>query len=399
MASLKLSFDPSRLLAYTLTFAVLAGFLGQTVLIWTGYRFSTLILAIALLGFSTIVVVLRKSITVQISYRLFVSSLFFIFVYTSLLWTTSTAYANEKVLAFFACFFIYLAASVLPSNFHETTLKVFFTSTVVIFLISVLGLVSKSQLFYSLGASERSIYLSAGYYGGAALVLLGWMKWFKSRFAFSLLVTVLCLGLLVTGARGPLIFSIFIFILGLTINRQVSKLIIIIILSTLSSLALGFLLQLESTSFLLERSFDRFGLLFDKEFDSRSDLWDSISLWQSNEFSMFFGHGVGSFGIEYFGFDERAYPHNIFLELLVELGLIGFLLFMIPLCFGFISAVRYFRSPIISAYSALLIYELFNLMKSFTLSDARTLFFVLGILIGFRAVSTSHPQIVSYPRE
>ena len=42
-----------------------------------------------------------------------------------------------------------------------------------------------------------------------------------------------------------------------------------------------------------------------------------------------FGHGVASFGLDYFGVDERNYPHNIFLEVGYEFGLFSLLAFFL----------------------------------------------------------------------
>src|SRR2546428_4815150 len=41
------------------------------------------------------------------------------------------------------------------------------------------------------------------------------------------------------------------------------------------------------------------------------------------------GSGYGSYGIVAFKFDDRASPHNIFLEIFVETGIIGFLILVV----------------------------------------------------------------------
>jgi O-antigen ligase len=42
----------------------------------------------------------------------------------------------------------------------------------------------------------------------------------------------------------------------------------------------------------------------------------------------FIGEGTGNFGFILFGFDSNGYPHNIFVELFYENGIIGLLLFL-----------------------------------------------------------------------
>lgn len=41
----------------------------------------------------------------------------------------------------------------------------------------------------------------------------------------------------------------------------------------------------------------------------------------------FLGHGVGAFAMNVLGYDEKAFPHNFFLEVLYEGGLVSFILF------------------------------------------------------------------------
>lgn len=52
-----------------------------------------------------------------------------------------------------------------------------------------------------------------------------------------------------------------------------------------------------------------------------------------NFLQLLFGHGLGDFGILNVGYDIRAYPHNIILEILYEQGLFGVMLFF-GLIFG-----------------------------------------------------------------
>lgn len=47
-----------------------------------------------------------------------------------------------------------------------------------------------------------------------------------------------------------------------------------------------------------------------------------------------FGYGFGSFGTLYSGADIRDYPHNILIEFFVELGIIGFITFIVLIYYG-----------------------------------------------------------------
>jgi O-antigen ligase len=53
------------------------------------------------------------------------------------------------------------------------------------------------------------------------------------------------------------------------------------------------------------------------------------------------GYGIGSFGMLAAGEDIRSYPHNIFLEIFIEMGIFGFLIFTTLIIYGFKSYERY----------------------------------------------------------
>lgn len=60
-----------------------------------------------------------------------------------------------------------------------------------------------------------------------------------------------------------------------------------------------------------------------------------------NEFSIFdflLGKGLGSFGYYFYGHDEMMYPHNIFIEILFELGIVALIVFIV---FNIFILIRY----------------------------------------------------------
>jgi hypothetical protein len=110
--------------------------------------------------------------------------------------------------------------------------------------------------------------------------------------------------------------------------------------------------------------------------------------------SYMFGQGIGGFGIRYLGVDDRAYPHNLFLEVLVETGFIG-LLFLI--CF-FVSIITSIHKNSVISYNALF-YWLLNSLKSHTIVDLKVFFAALSLATlpvlfeeSFNYVSRPRPQ-------
>lgn len=168
-----------------------------------------------------------------------------------------------------------------------------------------------------------------------------WSHVFFSRFiAFTILTTLifhkkhnylllflLILGLLYTGAKGPLLFVlVYLIIYSLTNINENSKTILIILFFSLIFFILFFMnesnqriLQLININNLLKSD----GVL------TRLEAWKlSLKIFQDN---LLFGIGLGGFNSDFFGVigSELKYSHNIFLEVMCELGLTGFILILI----------------------------------------------------------------------
>ncbi len=75
--------------------------------------------------------------------------------------------------------------------------------------------------------------------------------------------------------------------------------------------------------------------------------------------SPLFGHGIGSYGVLRTGEDIILYPHNIILEILIELGLIGFGLMSSLVFIGIIRIYRYKQAASDSTYSFLIAFAFF----------------------------------------
>ena len=96
-----------------------------------------------------------------------------------------------------------------------------------------------------------------------------------------------------------------------------------------------------------------------------------------NKSSLILGYGLGSFSNEYDQTDRRLYPHNIIVEMVFELGLIGLLLALAFLISNSSSYKGFFTNLALLAALTLLI----NSMKSSSIVDLRLLFALLAISI------------------
>jgi O-antigen ligase len=200
--------------------------------------------------------------------------------------------------------------------------------------------------------------------------------------------------MLLLGARGPLM--ILIICVGIRVGSNIVRgkfsvtpkaVVRAVALSFFSAILMGalYIASPEVIEGLVERTLFRFGSLGSElgqeesvgsETMSRTDLIDrALEFTFQNATTTAFGHGIGSFGVLYLEVDQRAYPHNIFLEMWVETGLVGLVLLI-----GFL--VSCFRSADKNAAitQLVLMYWIMNSLKSHTIIDLKVLFAALAMI-------------------
>lgn len=107
---------------------------------------------------------------------------------------------------------------------------------------------------------------------------------------------------------------------------------------------------------------------------------DWVQLWPQ---APLLGHGAGSWPLLTGRPDERASPHNMFLEVLVETGLVGFV-FLVALfatALRPLSLERLRRDPDALCVVMMVVSMLFHSMVSGDLTDHRVLFLLMGLLV------------------
>lgn len=209
------------------------------------------------------------------------------------------------------------------------------------------------------------------------------------------LFALLCL----LGGKGPLIFviicSLIYFIVKFNYNKwyYLNKSSFKLILGGL--LLLGFFsiffINAENENLLLERTITRLtNIGTDNSTLERIDfIRFSLNTIFESPLNLFFGKGIGSFGYEYTGFDQIAYPHNFILEIVFETGLVGLILFVAFLCYCLQGKGerRY-----ISIFCVL--YIILNMLKSMSLEGLRiplTFIYIYGIYKNLMSHKTNFP--------
>ena len=92
--------------------------------------------------------------------------------------------------------------------------------------------------------------------------------------------------------------------------------------------------------------------------------------------SFFFGYGIGSYGKLYNNSDEKLYPHNFFLEVMFEMGVVGVILSLF--FFSYIIYILYSNHSNLIIYF-MLTYIALNAMKSGPIINQRIFFSIIAI--------------------
>ena len=257
-----------------------------------------------------------------------------ILFFLSNFYTISRNYADEKSVAMILNLFtvIYPVFAFKNSIFREINYLMFIVGTI---LCSILFYFYQLDMFVVLFFDQAEAignvptYLSIGILLSACFLFSLNSKYTRWIFIYQFAIIFLLMQL---GGRGPvynlvicLIVFFFLYLHKLKFNYKT--------VLGLSVLALGLLFYLPTIiNYLLETvNFDRFNVLkasmedesFLVRFHFLSEAWNAFLE------KPFFGHGIGSGGLILRGEDLREFPHNLFVESLMELGIIGGILYLL----------------------------------------------------------------------
>ena len=305
----------------------------------------------------------------------FIILLFYLWILISATYSPSVHYKYEKLISFLPniVFFIY-PIFIRKINF-DLIIKYYLIvliplSLTLIFLRSITwsGFIQNPDSF----AGNAFDYLSLGLHLGILFLLLNHFN--KSKW----IQIITFLTLFASSARGPFLFTVILILIKnykyffkIKFVKNIFKLQTIVGFSLLSLFFSTQLLRLFTNSYL------RFVSLFSTNDVSSGLRFNMFTYSLKQPFESFstviFGNGIGSFGYLFAGIDQRAYPHNMILEIFFELGIIG--LFFGFLIFLYVLMKFNLRKNI---FSLLLLFIFFNSMKSSNLTDSWILFSCIG---------------------
>jgi len=332
--------------------------------------------------------------------------LFTTFLIFSTFYTSSFNYGNLKAFSFLTFNLGLFIAPIFVINEEKYAWRMIYfliAIGVVITAYSLFNLIN-SILTLSIIYTFRSTFLGvnsigfANWVGSINILLITIFptirenKW--KRIALSV-IFLFGIAMLVTNSRGPMLsFMLTGLILFLIRVKEIPARKIALIIF---SLVLFLIIVI---NILPPQLIDRYVGVFDQgqnvskrvafyTVSTRLDFWKASLNSASNSISnLFFGIGSGGFSTLYYNKDFIWYPHNIFLEVLCELGLIGLVL----LCWHFISIFKdgintllkklpYKQMNLLLAYILTAFFNLLSAQFSGDLNRNRRIWFFLGTVI------------------
>jgi len=219
----------------------------------------------------------------------------------------------------------------------------------------------------------------AGPVGISAIILI-----FQKQWSYRVLSLLCVFTLIILSGRAPILSLIIILIIYALVNAKLSirffRNFTIILISILFSSS--YFLNLKP----FERINERISVMFSGNTSDNASVivrFEMLDLSKDIFFkSPLIGIGLGSFGIFMQGKDVRDHPHNMIVEILIEQGIIGFLLFSIlfaPLIFKIIPYLITKNNYIFFICGGIFIYEFLNVMKSSSIVENRPFFTIVAI--------------------
>lgn len=284
-------------------------------------------LFIIILSFITLALISNNLLIISANWSKLVFYLFFIWILSSITYSPSVIFSKGKCInilynTIFPVFIIELFF--LSSKQKMIEIKPF-ENQLLIYAYALLWFALVAFIFfgqpevsgrYSLPGVDNAIYFSR-FIGMLVIIILCITKVRMSNlslYIFSILAGFFLL--FAGGSRGPVVSVLIVFFIKQ--SYFISKKRIFLLLSAV-------------TAFIFIGFFFIGGYLFETDFYSvyaRFDLFKAVSEY---DFQYVKGTGIGSYGLLIFGEDIEYYPHNIFLELFFENGLIGLFLFLMIL--------------------------------------------------------------------
>ncbi len=169
---------------------------------------------------------------------------------------------------------------------------------------------------YFLPGSENSILFSRNI-SAYIIILLTIKHRCSSLLRYSTLLLSVIL-LFASASKGPLVALLVVLYFHFLYNNTNNKIKINLFFFILLILIFSLLFMIDKNNYIFDTNF--YSIFARQEYFKVA--------FENLDFNIFKGIGLGSFSIYFLGEDVISYPHNIFLEIFLECGLIGLILFL-----------------------------------------------------------------------
>ena len=278
----------------------------------------------------------------------------------------------------FGLFFKYLIITgivYIASQQPVRSMKMFISFTIILNVL--LGIISIVKLDF-IKANEAVNYLTISYALGITFIIcfIKSIDTRKYRVLFIALTVMIFAAMLRFPSRGTLLFSIFTSLLYLLyISRRSLKYKLIVFFILIA--ATGILIYIWNHYLIDTYLAYRFQHLFlETKDEARIVLYrDALELLREK---WFFGVGLGNSG-SFLSDNPRVYPHNIFLESWLEMGLVGFISFTMIVLLSLKISIRSMKTGHLGIiFFFALLFGLLNFQKSFAIRYSQYFFIFAG---------------------
>ena len=268
----------------------------------------------------------------------------------------------------------------------------------IIYVIAIIGLIISLIFTYLYILGGQNIYLTyfkllenenplgiPDYLALATPVGIGALVLFFSKNKYIKILSLFPIfTLVILSGRAPILAFVLVLLIYVFYNIKLTK------KHIRNSIVLVLISMFSFTQISNIKSFDRLTSRFKVMSEGDTNQNESLNVrydLYNKSYQMFsskpvFGIGLGAFGLYARGEDIRDHPHNMFLEVLIEQGIIGLILLLIifsPLLLKVYPKLIKSKDSTYFICGALFIYESINVIKSSSIVENRPYFSIIGI--------------------
>ena len=348
IALIWLLYNPGISLLFLALTGIIKGFLEAISPVFETIDYTLLFTILIWVGLFRLYIIGKAKIPNWFQPLLFTYILFCTFLFISGFYSPSPNYGWQKVFRFIVFnSTMFITPVIIIRNITDSA-KIL--SWFKIMLISIALLMAGYLGFYLVTSSGLSILVRVSVLGanpitvgsflaigaGMMVVLINRSD-YKHWIIFIPVLGMLIIAIIATGSRGPLLSFLFgVLIFGIFFeNVNQNQLLLFFIFSVVFLVLLLFLLPENLTGRYMNYTtgdlvIQREGVKRLSTIAMRFQYWElSITEWLRNVKTVLIGVGSGGFSSFYILRDYKFYPHNMFVEVLLEMGIIGFSLMVL----------------------------------------------------------------------